>query len=266
MRLSLAILAMLVGTSHAAPDPKIQLAVNAIPELAKVSRGRVRVTVRGIVPKAQQQELVQLVDRVVADVGRRFLDSKGDPRAEITLCLLGDDARYRQLAAAFGTPIPSDWGFYRPDQRTAIANTGVSVGNLRHELAHPLVGDDFPTIPAWLNEGIGSLYGTARWNTDRFEFLVNYRLRDLQRALAANTLPTIAELAGADWEAVHGDRAMVYYAMSRYVLLYVDRQGKLGQLYAALRAAPDDVAAQRKILLGYVDDKAFRAWARKLKY
>ena len=121
MRLSLLVLALLVGTSHAAPDPKIQLAVNAIPELAKVSRGRVRVTVRGIVPKAQQKELVQLVDRVVADVGRRFLDSKGDPHAEITLCLFAEDARYRQLAAAFGTPIPSDWGFYRTDQRTATA-------------------------------------------------------------------------------------------------------------------------------------------------
>jgi len=258
---------LLVATGHAAPrDRAVQTAVDTVPELATVTRGQTRVVVRGLVPKAQRKALVQLVDHVIADVTRRFLDASGEPHAEIALCLFSDATRYRQVASAFGTPIPSDLGFYRGDQRVAIANVGNGIGNLRHELAHPLVGDDFPSIPSWLNEGIGALYGTARWNTDHFEFLVNYRLRDLQRALASGTLPTLSELAGAGYETIHGDREMVYYAMARYVLLYLDRQGKLVQFYASMRAARDDGAAQRKIVLANVDEEAFRAWAKNLRY
>lgn len=265
MRPSLVLgLLVLATTDAASRDATVQTAIDGVPTLATVSRGRARVVVRGNIPKAKQKELVELVDHVIVDVQRRFLDSTGDPHPEITLCLMADDKTYRQVAAAFG-PLPSEWGFYRDDQRVALANVGVSIGNLRHELAHPLVGDDFPDIPMWLNEGIGALYGTAQWKTNRFEFLVNYRLRDLQRALANGTLPTIAELAASSAADVHGERAGVYYAMGRYVLLYVDRQGRLGKLYADLRAAPNDVPAQRKILLGYVDDKAFRAWAKQLR-
>jgi hypothetical protein len=142
----------------------------------------------------------------------------------------------------------------------------VSIGNLRHELVHPLLGDDFPAIPAWLNEGIAALYGTAKPTSKGFVFLVNYRLRDLQRALAHGDLPTLAVLAASTDADVRGERAAVFYAMSRYVLLYAERQGTLGELYAALRDASGDVARQRAILAHYVDERASRAWAAKLRY
>jgi hypothetical protein len=173
--------------------------------------------------------------------------------------------RYGAVAAAFGD-VPSELGFYRPDHRVALANLGRSLGNLRHELAHPLIGDDFPNVPTWLNEGIGSLYGTARPTDHGFEFLVNYRLRDLQRAQREGTMPTLAELAESTDADVHGKRAMVYYAMARYVLLYVDRRGKLANLYGELRAATGDVPKQRGILEAYIDERAFASWVARLRY
>jgi len=242
---------------------RVEAMVDGLPQLAKIERGRARVTVHGAVARAKQREVVAVADRVVADVARRFTAKAGDPHAEIRLCLLPDDTRYREAAGAFDSN-PSDWGFYRPDLRVAIANLGASIGNLRHELVHPLIGDDFPRIPAWLNEGIAALYGTAKWNGKRFEFLVNYRLRDLQRAIKAGTLPTIAELARSTDADVRGDRAMTFYAMARYVLLFVDKQGKLSQLYADLRGAKDK-AAHEAILTSYVDDAKFVAWAGKLR-
>ena len=57
----------------------------------------------------------------------------------------------------------------------------------------------------------------------------------------------------------------MFYAMSRYVLLYAERQGTLGELYAAMRDASGDVDAQRAVL-GTIDERAFRAWAAKLHY
>ena len=42
--------------------------------------------------------------------------------------LFGEPDRYREVAATLG-PVISDWGFYLPAKRTAIANVGASVGN-----------------------------------------------------------------------------------------------------------------------------------------
>ena len=221
------------------------------------------IIVRGALSKAQTKQALELVDGVVRDVARRF---GGGAKQPLTLCLMGTEDGYVREASAFGD-VPSGWGFYRPDLRIAIANVGQSIGNLRHELVHPLLGDDWPEIPAWLNEGAASLYGSARPTKRGFEFLVNYRLRDLQRALADGDLPTLDELAASTAEQVErSDRAPVYYAMSRYVLLYAERNGKLPALYAALREASGDVAKQQQILTSTVDERAFRAWAAKLKY
>ena len=255
----------LTGTAAAETEAaRVEAMVGGLPELAKLERGRARVTVHGAVVRTRRREVVAVADQVISDVARRFTAKTGGAHAEIRLCLLSDDASYREAAGAFEGSLPSAWGFYRPDLRVAIANLGASIGNLRHELVHPLIGDDFPHIPAWLNEGIAALYGTAKWNGKRFEFLVNYRLRDLQRAIEDGTLPTIAELAASTNDDVRGDRAMTYYAMSRYVLLFVEQRGKLSELYAALRDAKDQ-AAHARILAGYVDDTKFVAWAKKLR-
>ena len=53
-------------------------------------------------------------------------------------------------------------GVYLEFTHHATVRDNASVGNLRHELVHPLLGDDYPAIPAWLNEGIASLYGSAK--------------------------------------------------------------------------------------------------------
>jgi hypothetical protein len=259
-------LAVLLALTHAAAAEteraRVDAMVDTLPQLATLAHGRARVVVHGAVARRKQREVVRVAEQVIGDVARRFTATTGAPHAEIRLCLLSDEQRYRDAARAFDST-PSDWGFYRGDLRVAIANLGASIGNLRHELVHPLIGDDFPRIPAWLNEGIAALYGTARWTGKRFEFLVNYRLKDLQAAIKAGTLPTIAQLAASTADDVRGDRAMTYYAMARYVLLFVEQRGKLSALYADLRATAPE--AHAKVLAGYVDDAAFIAWARKLR-
>ncbi|HUS31931.1 MAG TPA: hypothetical protein VMZ53_25695 [Kofleriaceae bacterium] len=231
--------------------------------LATVSGQRARIDVDGEVSAKQAKQVAALVEAVVVDVERRFTQPAKQPDAHVTLLVYSDPDRYQTEAAKLG-PVISDWGFYMPDKRTAIANVGASIGNLRHELVHPLLGDDYPTIPAWLNEGIASLYGSAKLGKHGFTFLVNYRLRDLQKALKAGTLPSLAELAASTADDLHGDQAMMFYAYSRYVLLYADKQGTLSKLYADLRAA--DHKKHAAILASYVDETAFRAWARKLRY
>lgn len=263
--LAVAVLIMSTAVAWSAPDP-VRTTVEQLTQLGTVSRGRARVVVRGEVSRARAKEAVALVDQVIGDVQRRFTAPTKTPDRDITLCLLPNDGRFRNVSiAAFGD-LPSDLGFYRGDHRVAIANLGRSIGNLRHELVHPLLADDFPQIPAWLNEGIASLYGTAKPGKHGFEFLVNYRLRDLQKAMKAGEQPTLDQLAASTDAEVRGPRAMVWYAMARYVLLYVDRAGKLGELYGKLRGATGDAKAQRKILGEYVDEQAFARWAKALRF
>ena len=230
--------------------------------LATVQGQRARVDVDGEVSKKQEKQVVELVEAVIADVEHRFTRPAKTPDEHVKLLIYGDAKRYQTEAAKLG-PVISDWGFYMPDKRTAIANVGVSIGNLRHELVHPLIGDDYPGIPDWLNEGVASLYGSAKLGKHGFTFLVNYRLRDVQKALKAGTLPTLKQLAEVSYVDMHGDDAMMYYGYARYVLLYADRKGTLTKLYADLRAA--DRKKHAAILASYIDEKAFRAWVAKLK-
>lgn len=232
------------------------------PQLGEVNGGRAHIVVRGEVGKAKQQQMVKLVGAIVADVERRFTQGAKQRDPAVTLLLFANADRYREVAGTYG-PLISDWGFYLPDKRVAIANVDASIGNLRHELVHPLIGDDYAAIPAWLNEGVASLYGSATLGKHGFTFLVNYRLRDLQRALADGSCPTLAELAASTEADIHSNRAMVYYALSRYVLLYADRKGTLGTLYAELRAADRDKHAG--ILAHHIDERDFRRWAAHLK-
>lgn len=231
--------------------------------LASVHGQRARIEVDGEVSAKEQKQVVALVQAVVDDVERRFTQHAKQPDRAVKLLIYDNAKRYGEEAAKLG-PVISDWGFYMPDKRTAIANVGVSIGNLRHELVHPLIGDDFPAMPMWMNEGMAALYGSAKLGKHGFTFLVNYRLRDLQRALKSGTLPSLQTLASSTADDVHGDQAMVYYAYARYVLLFLDRKGKLDAFYADMRAAAP--AKQSEILTSYVDETVFRAWARKLRY
>ena len=181
------------------------------PQLGEVNGGRAHIVVRGEVSKAKQQEMVKLVGAIVADVEKRFTQKAKTRDPEVTLLLFANADRYREVAESYG-PLISDWGFYLPDKRVAIANVDASIGNLRHELVHPLIGDDYPDIPTWLNEGVASLYGSATLGKHGFTFLVNYRLRDCSahsptarapRSPSSPHRPTPTSTASARWSTTH---------------------------------------------------------------
>lgn len=244
---------------------RVHAACDALPAIGTIDSGPTTVVLRASVSDARATELMKVARAVYADVNARFVASRDDAVPVVTLCLASTEDEYATLGAAFAD-VPSPLGFYRPDLRVSAINLARGIGNLRHELVHPLIGDDFPGIPSWLNEGMGSLYGTAKPSKAGMQFLVNYRLKDLQRALKDGTLPTLSELVGSTHADVHGDRAMTFYALGRYLMLYLDRHGTLDATYAALRAAAGDTDAQLAALTSSIDEDAFRAWARKLRW
>lgn len=227
-----------------------------------------RLVLRGAAGAERARLLTALAKAVQQDVTRRFLsgaDASALPPVEV--CLFEGTAPYRAFAVQVldGAEPPSDLGFYEPRRRVVVANTGLSVGNLQHELAHALLGDDFPDVPAWLTEGVGALYGSARLEKDgRYRFLVNYRLKHLRAARAAGTLPGLAALAASTPAEVYGPNVLAYYAEARYLLLYLDGRGELPAFFAAMRAAKT-VPAQREVLERSVDAARFLAWTQTLR-
>jgi len=251
----------------AAPAAARPPEVAALPELARIDDvGPTVVILRGSdLTKKRAARMERLARRVYLDLERRFIDTtKKEERPAIDVCMFETTAAYTAFVRrALGAGDWSTMGFYLPSERLVMVNLGKSVGNLRHELAHPLLGDDYPDIPSWLNEGIGSLYGTVRDRDDGIRFVVNYRLRHLRQARAADTVPTLEQVAASTRAEVYGPRAMVYYGLSRYLLLYMDRKGELSDFYGEMRDYNGADALAR--LQKRVDWTEFLKWVDGLK-
>jgi hypothetical protein len=262
-----------VGTRAGSTDDvtrwrrSVAAALEELPVLGELDGGATRVVVRGNVRRREALRVLSEARGVYDDIYRRFA-SGGDPdqRPPVTLCVFASTSDYdRFVFRVFGGG-PSALGFYQPAARVLVANLELGLGNVRHELVHPLIGDDFPgVIPPWLNEGMGALYGSSDVHRSRVRFLVNYRLRDLQRTIAAGAAPDLGALLDAGADTFYGRGAAVRYATARYLLLWFERRSQLEAVYHDVRDAAADRAAQRRRVLARVDARAFLAWAARLR-
>jgi hypothetical protein len=252
-----------LAASEAEPGSRLPQ-VEALPELSRIDDlGATTMILRGAELSARRAAQMDTVARnVYRDVARRFVGpERAIPRSTVDLCLFESTAAYRAfLTAVDGDDGASDLGVFFPGHGLVVANVGKSIGNLRHELAHALVHADFPAIPSWLTEGIGTLYGTVKDGKSGITFRVNYRLRHLRAARAAGELPDLQALAHSTAADVYGAKVAAYYALARYLLLYLDGRGELGRLYRTLRDQGATPAQQLALLRELVDFDAFLAW------
>jgi hypothetical protein len=99
---------------------------------------------------------------------------------------------------------------------------------------HALMRPDFPNAPGWFNEGLASLYEQCTLSDDSITGLVNWRLPALQHAIAQHKLRPLRELMG-DPHFYRDDLVGLNYAQARYLMLYLQAQGKLTEYYGAAR-------------------------------
>ena len=125
-------------------------------------------------------------------------------------------------------------------------------------LGHAVVGDDFPAIPAWLDEGLGELYESATVDAAGVHLGRGEGGGQLRAALRRGELPTLTQLATTADDELRGPRAPLLYALGAAVLRHVDQAGHLGDLYATIRANPRDPERHVAALRQYVDEDALR--------
>jgi hypothetical protein len=124
-----------------------------------------------------------------------------------------------------GTP----YGYYSPDANALIMNAS-GLGTLSHELVHPYMEANFPDVPSWFNEGLASLYEQPSEKKGRIIGLPNWRLPNLKKEIKAKTLPKLTTMLSTTRDEFY-EAGYDAYAYARYVVYYLQEQGKLQDFY-----------------------------------
>jgi hypothetical protein len=188
-----------------------------------------------------QQKVGRYLDTTILAATRslqhKFFIAK--PDEPILILLFESDKHYRQLAKDwFGDEDVSHFGYFRHDN-VMLMNVATGTGTLVHELVHALIKPDFPGVPSWFNEGLGSLFEQCSLADDDIRGLVNWRLPDLQRAIRDKTLRPLANMI-SDPDFYNDDHVGLNYAQARYLLMFLQESGQLDAYYKRFRAARGD--------------------------
>jgi Protein of unknown function (DUF1570) len=216
----------------------------------------------------------QSVGLVKSALGAYFTGRfKARPARAISVYLFGSSGPYEAYCKAkYGDKCLSKYGFYRPDERRMVMNAGLGLGTLTHELVHPIVETDFPQAPAWINEGIASLFeAPVIPRAGEIHGAKNWRHPRLLAAISSPTERGVARLDalfGMSDDVFRDDTEDLHYAMARYVCQWLDERGKLWAFYQAWRDnVADDPTGVRAFasVTGKPPTEVSDAWAKWVK-
>ncbi len=192
------------------------------------------------------------------------------PEKLIEVWLFKNEKTYRKGAKQFFDDTPdTPYGYYSSEDDALIMNIGPGAGTLSHELVHPYIEANFPAGPSWFNEGLASLYERPVEKKGHIIGLPNWRLPNLKREIRAKTLPSIRTLLKTSRDGFY-EASYDSYAYARYLLLYLQEQGKLRDFYTAFVADTKDLTGQAALeaILGETletFEPKWRKWAVALQ-
>ena len=191
----------------------------------------------------------------------------GDPKEILDIWLFKDAASYdKHTRLVFNDTPTTPYGYYSREEKALIMNIGTGGGTLVHEIVHPFMEANFPECPAWLNEGLGSLYEQCGEDNGHIYGYVNWRLPGLQKAINAKQVPAFKTLLSMDRDTFYSDRSGLNYAQSRYLCYYLQEKALLVKFYKQFHAAyKNDPSGflTLKAVLGEADmDQFKRKWER----
>ena len=195
------------------------------------------------------------------------------PSKPIYVYLFADDASYRSYSRKLFKHRPSTpYGYYLADQRALIMNIATGGGTLVHEMTHALIEPDWPDVPAWFNEGLGSLHEQCGVHRGSIKGFVNWRLPILHRAMAKNTYVPLSKLISTTKSQFYGRNSGVQYAEARYLCLYLQYKNVLHKFYKQYRDNFKDDPTGEKALVKLLGkplediEKDWQAWVMRLRW
>ncbi|HEY3357391.1 MAG TPA: C39 family peptidase [Polyangia bacterium] len=219
-----------------------------------------------------RQRTESTVQWTVAQLKREYFSR--DPDHIIDVWLFKDRASYGTHAWRLFRDRPSTpYGYYSAQNRALVMNISTGGGTLVHEIVHPFMRANFPACPAWLNEGLGSLYEQCAERDGRIWGRPNWRLPGLQAAIRAGTVPSFARLTGTSDREFYDEDPGTNYAQARYLAMYLQERGLLRAFYHRFAASQKSDPTGRRTLmevLGERDLEAFKrrweAWVMTLRF
>ena len=185
-----------------------------------------------------------------------------DPNVIIDIWLFKDKDSYESHAKSIlGDEPTTPFGYYSDTHEALVMNIATGGGTLVHEIVHPFVRANFPECPAWLNEGLGSLYEQSEEKDGRIHGRTNWRLKGLQEAIRKGKVPTFEALTATTSHQFYREDRGTNYAQARYLCYWLQEKGLLKRFYHAFYAArKDDPTGYRTLVevLGEKDMKAFQ--------
>ena len=218
-------------------------------------------------PEKVRERAEGIVSWTVDRLKREYFER--DPEEVITIWLFKYRPSYEtNTRRLFRADHPSPFGYYSPVDRALIMNIATGGGTLIHEIVHPYVRANFPTCPAWFNEGLGSLYEQSEERAGRIHGLPNWRLPGLQEIVrAGRTIPFADFVALSDADFYGGPTGYnQHYGQARYLCYYLQEHGLLQQYYREFHGHrhddPTGLQALKKVL-GTEDLAGFqRQWEK----
>ena len=195
---------------------------------------------------------------------------KARPGKLIEIWLFKNEKTYRKGAKKFfGDEPDTPYGYYSSEHDAMVMNIGPGAGTLVHEVVHPFMEANFPSVPAWFNEGLASLYERPSEKKGHIVGLPNWRLPNLKKQIKDQTLPELTRMLGTTRDEFY-DAPFDAYAYARYLLLYLQEQGKLTEFYAkfvADKKDPTGKAALEAVLGEKLEtfEPRWRKWAAALQ-
>lgn len=161
-----------------------------------------------------------------------------DPVDIVSIWLFEGEESYRRNGnILFGGTPPSPYGYYSPCDDALVIDISLGGGTLVHEMVHAFMGANFPACPAWLNEGLASLYEQTGERDGRIWGLINWRLPALKRAIAAGRAPQLEALTKTSTRAFYAEESRALsYAAARYLCFYLQEKGLLKAFYHRFNA------------------------------
>ena len=211
------------------------------------------------------------IRRLVAHLFATYFSRR--PSEPVRVYCFKDGVSYgAYVRRAYGKEPTTPYGYYLSAERKTILNLGTGTGTLAHELVHPLIAEDFPSVPAWFNEGFASLFEHTNTAEDgTIKPRVNWRHRDLARAMREGREIALGKLMETNTDEFYGDEAGVNYATARYFCMYLERKGRLASYYREFRSTASSDRTGRKALEKVMGqtlaqfEKDWRVWVAGLR-
>jgi hypothetical protein len=197
-----------------------------------------------------------------------------EPNEILDVWLFKDKPSYEgNVEAIFHERPSTPYGYFSSAHKALLMNISTGGGTLVHEIVHPYVEADFPEAPAWLNEGLGSLFEQCGEEDGHIVGYPNWRLPSLQEAIEKGAVPSFAELTGTTTRQFYDEDPGTNYAEARYLAYYLQQQGLLRRFYKEVRDGhASDPTGYRTLqrVLGESDMDAFKtrweAWVMGLRF